>query len=99
MMSLSSQAAQLSQDIQAAINPLYFLNPFNIPNIPTLFLNITTRISNLAGSLANDTAELTTVGPQEIAKIPTCAANVAMTAIQQLNTTAANVQSCVSQSG
>jgi len=99
LMTLSNQATQLVQDIQAAVNPLSYINIFNLPNIPSLFANITTRATYLSGNLTYDLAELTTVGPQEIAQIPTCAANVATTASQQLQNIAANVQSCVSQSG
>jgi hypothetical protein len=82
LLNLSSQAAQIVQEVAAA-------------NIFTVFSVITSRGLQLASSLTSVLLELATAVPIATAQIPICGATVAAAAGQQLNTIFANVQSCV----
>ena len=90
---MSSLAGQIEQEAQAAENI------FNVFSLPAIIANITSQVTQIALSLPNDIATLTTGIPVDISEVTACANNVAANAGQQLDIMVANVQSCIDQSG
>jgi len=93
LINMSSVAAGLSQEAQAAENI------FNGFSLPAIIQNITSSITEIATSLPNDIAVLTTGIPNAIAQLSSCVNNTIEAAIQQFDNILVAAQGCVNQSG
>jgi hypothetical protein len=93
LMKLPALAAQLQNSVQAA------MDPFQILNLVNNLASISAIATQLFSSLTTDMSYVTTVGPQEIAKIPECGTNITVKVLLQLSIIASNVETCVQSSG
>ena len=93
LINMSSVAAGLSQEAQAAENI------FNVFSLPAIIQNITSSITEIATSLPNDITVLTTGIPNAIEQISECATNAIGLASVTFNNILEAAQTCVNQNG